>query len=230
MDCITILAQAVETASERPEVIEETIIPIDLIWEQITSLGLLEALTFVSFGAIWLFYGWRIFKMLVIICFGLLGLFLGVIVSDKVSGDANPVIGGLIGLVALAALSVPLVRWAVCILGALAGCLITSGIWCACGLTEEYIWAGALIGIIAGGMISFIVFKAAVMLFSSLGGSALVTTGVLALLYLFPQTTDKVQELVFTQQWFLPVALLVPTVVGIIIQNKFIKKSKEWKV
>ncbi|UCF00401.1 MAG: hypothetical protein JSV82_04880 [Planctomycetota bacterium] len=230
MDCVTILAQAVETASERPEVIEETIVPIDLIWEQITSLELLEALTFISFGAICLFYGWRIFKMLVIICFGLLGLFLGMFISEKVNGDANPVIGALIGLVVMAVLSVPLVRWAVCILGALAGGLLTSGIWFACELTEEYMWAGALIGLVAGGMISFIIFKAAVMLFTSLGGGGLIATGILALLYLYPQTTEKVEELVFTQRWFLPVALLVPTTVGIIIQNKFVKKYKEWRV
>lgn len=230
MDCVTILAQAVETAGERPEAIEETIVPIDLIWEYITSLNVLEALTFISFGAVCLFYGWRIFKMLVIICFGLLGLFLGMMVSDKVSGDANPVFGGLIGLVVLAVLSMPLVRWAVCVLGALAGGILTSGIWYACELTEKYIWAGALIGIVAGGMISFIIFRVAVMLFSSLGGGGLIVTGVLALLYLHPQATEQVEELVFTQKWFLPVVLLVPTVVGVIIQNKSVKSSKEWSV
>jgi len=230
MDCITILAQAVETTSQRPEAIGETIVPIDLIWGQITSLKLLEALTFISFGAICLFYGWRVFKMLVIICFGLLGLFLGVTVSEQISGNANPVIGGLVGLVAFAALSVPLVRWAVCILGALAGGLLTSGIWFSCGLNEEYMWAGALIGIIAGGMISFIIFRIAVILFTSLGGSLLISTGALALLYLYPQTTEKLQELVFTERWFLPVVLLVPTALGIIIQNKFVKKYKEWSV
>jgi len=230
MDYVTILAQAVETTSQRPEAIEETIVPIDLIWEHITSLNLLEALTFISFGAVCLFYGWRIFRMLVVICFGLLGLFLGAMVSEKVNGDANPVIGGLIGLVVMAVLSMPLVRWAVCVLGALAGGLLTSGIWYACELTEQYMWAGALIGIIAGGMISFIIFKAAVMLFSSLGGGGLLAAGVLALLYIYPQTTEKVEELVFTQRWFLPVVLLVPTVLGIIMQNKFVKKYKEWSV
>ncbi len=226
MDCVTILAQAVETAG--PEAAEEAIVPMDLFWTQITSLGLLEALTFISFGAVCLVYGWRVFKMLVVISFGLLGLILGLTVSDKVSGGDSQILGGLIGLGLLAALSVPLMRWAVSILGAVAGGTLTSGIWYACGLTEKYIWAGALIGIVAGGMISFIIFRVAVILFSSLGGSVLMATGILALLYLYPQTTEKVEELIFTQKWFLPTMLMAPTLVGVILQNKFVKGSKEW--
>ena len=230
MDCVTILAQTVGTASETPPAAEEAIVPIDLIWEHITSLNVLEALTFISFGAVCLFYGWRVFKMLVVISFGLLGLVLGMTVSEKISGGSNPVLGGVIGLAVLAALSVPLMRWAVSILGALAGGILTSGTWYACGLTEKYIWAGALIGIIAGGMISFIIFKIAIMLFSSLGGGGLMVTGLLALLYLYPQTTEKVQELVFTEKWFLPVMLLIPTAVGVIVQNKFVKGTQNWSV
>ncbi len=153
---------------------------------------------------------------------------MGLTVSDKVSGGESQILGGLIGLGLLAALSVPLMRWAVSILGAVAGGTLTSGIWYACGLTEKYIWAGALIGIVAGGMISFIIFKVAVILFSSLGGSGLMATGILALLYLYPQTTEKVEDLIFNQKWFLPTMLMAPTLVGVILQNKFVKGSKEW--
>ena len=226
MDCFTILAQAAEAAG--PEAAEEAVVPIEQIWKYITTLNVLEALTFMSFGAVCLVYGWRVFKMLVVISFGLLGLLLGLTVSDKISGGDSQIIGGLIGLGLLAALSVPLMRWAVSILGAVAGGILTSGIWYACGLTETYIWAGALIGIVAGGMISFIIFKIAVILFSSLGGSGLMATGILALLYLYPQTTEKVEELIFTQKWFMPTMLMAPTLVGIILQNKFVKGSKEW--
>ncbi|MHC4658909.1 MAG: hypothetical protein ACYS83_06995 [Planctomycetota bacterium] len=226
MDCFTILAQTAET-SERAE---EAIVPMDVIWEYVISLNFLEALTFISFGAVCLLYGWRVFKILVVICFGLLGLALGITIGGRVNGDDSQIWGGLIGLGLMAGVSLPLMRWAVSILGAVAGGLLTSGIWYACGLTEKYIWAGALIGIIAGGMISFIIFKVAVMLFASIGGSALIVAGVLALLYLYPETTEQVKDLVFNNNWFLPVALMVPTAVGLIVQNKFIKGSKDWEV
>ncbi|MFH1719585.1 MAG: hypothetical protein ABIF19_19720 [Planctomycetota bacterium] len=226
MDCMTILAQATRNAS--PEAAEQAIVPIDLFWKQITSLGMLEALTFISFGVVCLFYGWRVFKVLVVINFGLLGLVLGMAIAEKIVGVNNQLTGGLIGMGLLAVLSVPLMRWAVCLLGAAAGGILTSGIWYACGLTETYIWAGALIGIVAGGMMGFIVFKAAVILFSSLWGSGLTVVGALALLYLYDKTAEPVEALVFNLKWFLPTVLTVPTLIGVILQHKFVKSAKDW--
>src|SRR6056297_1387049 len=49
MDFFSILAQTAEQAPEKAG--EAQIIPIELIWNQITNLGLIEALTFMSFGA-----------------------------------------------------------------------------------------------------------------------------------------------------------------------------------
>jgi hypothetical protein len=224
-----ILAQAAGRAAEASAETER-IVPIDFIWERITTLNFVEALMFISFGTVCLFYGWRVFKILVIISFAILGLCAGILISEKVNGVESQFLGGLIGLVGLAVLSIPLMRWAVSILGGLAGGTLTAGIWYACSLPDEYIWAGGLVGIVAGGMISFIIFRIAVMLFSSLGGSGLVVVGILALLYLYPETTEQVQELVFTNNWFLPTTLLIPTTAGVLVQNKFIKSSQDWSV
>ena len=223
----TILAS---TAANTATTAEEAFVPIDMFWNQITSLSWLEALTFVSFGTVCLFYGWRVFKILVVINFGLLGLAMGMSITDRIVGLNNQLAGGLVGMGLLAVLSVPLMRWAVSILGAVAGGIITSGIWYACYLPEQYIWAGALTGFVAGGMISFIIFKAAVMLFTSLWGSGLTVVGLLALLYLYPRTSVQVHELVLTQNWFLPTAVIVPTIIGVALQNKFVKDSKDWKI
>ncbi|MCK4752996.1 MAG: hypothetical protein KAS75_06090 [Planctomycetes bacterium] len=230
MDCVTILAESAKNADKTSHMMEGTEVPIDLIWQNITSLNVVEALTFISFGAVCLFYGWRVFKILVIISFALLGLVLGMIVSEKINGGGGQLVGGLVGLALMSFLAVPLMRWAVCILGGLAGGILTAGAWYALELNEGYIWAGALIGIIAGGMISFIIFRVAVMLFSSMGGGILMVVGVLALLYLYPETSEQVESIVFEQKWFLPLALLIPTAMGIIVQNKFIKGSKDWRV
>jgi hypothetical protein len=230
MGFFSILAQVTETASETSSAAGGTIIPVDSVWECVTSLNLLEAVTFISFGAVCLLYGWRVFKVLVVISFGLLGLFLGILASEKINGQQHQVLGGLIGFGLMAVISVPLMRWAVSILGAVAGGIMTSGLWYACQLPEKYIWAGGLVGVVAGGMISFIIFRIAVMLFSSLGGSALAVVGVLALLNLYPQTTEQVKELFFGPRWFLPAALLIPAVIGVILQHKFIKGSRDWSV
>ena len=224
MYLIPILAQAAENASQVENV---PVVPIELIWKHITALSLLEALTFISFGTVCLFYGWRVFKVLVAICFAMLGLAIGVMASEKIGGE-NTALIAVLSSIAMAIISIPLIHWAVCILGAAAGGLLTAGGWYGFQLPEQYLWAGALVGIVAGGMISFIVFRIAVMLFSSLGGSMLIVTGALALLYLYPETKEQIEQLVFEEKWFLPVMLLVPTVMGIFTQNKFIKSSADW--
>jgi hypothetical protein len=227
MYLVAILAQAAETTS--PETAVEGIVPTKLIWEHITSLGLVEALTFISFGAVCLFYGWRVFKILVTISFALLGLLLGVW-ANKVLISGNVIWLGAICAALFAFMSIPLMRWGVTLLGAAAGGVLTGGGWLVMGLPERYIWAGALIGVVAGAMISFIVFKIAVMLFTSLGGSALIVVGVLAVLYKYMGAAERLQEMVFNERWFLPVMLLAPVAVGIILQNKFIRGAKDWSV
>lgn len=229
MDCITILAQAAESSAETA--VETPLIPLDSVWEQITALSWLQAVIAISFGAVYLLYGWRIFRILVVICFAIVGLFAGIQIGSQFD---LKIVGGVTGLFLLAAVSVPLMRWAVSLLGAAAGGVLTAGIWYAFELPGKYILAGAVIGIVAGGMISFIVFKIAVMLFTSLGGGALIVAGVLALLHHYEgiqePPTEIVKDMFFNQNWFMPVLLLAPTVFGIVIQNKFIKDSQNWKV
>ena len=227
---LNILAQAVQESTV-VNFQDLDIVPIDFIWEQIVSLSWLQAVLAISFGIVYLLYGWRIFKVLVVISFGLLGMFIGI----KVGRYAGTEIwGGVIGLIAMAVISVPLMKWCVCALGAVAGGILTGGLWYAFELPQMYIWAGAIVGVVAGGMISFIVLKAAVMLFTSLGGSAITVVGMLALLHLYetmaePATTN-IHDLVFEQNWFLPVALTVPTVIGIAMQNRFVKHSQKWEL
>lgn len=228
MDYLTILAQTAETATQTPEVTEQ-VVPIDVIWQQITSLEKIEAFTFISFGIVCLFYGWRVFKILVAISFALIGLFVGFYTNNVLIGG-NEIWLGVLCMILFALFSIPMMKWGVCLLGAAAGGIITGGGWLAIGLPQQYIWAGALVGIIAGGMISFIVFRVAVMLFTSLGGSALVIVGVLSILYKYLGAAEKVEELVLNEQWFLPVVLTLSTMAGIILQSRFIKSSKSFHI
>jgi len=229
MEPATILAQTTGTPVELTA--ETELIPLDLIWGQIAALSWLEAVLAISFGVVYMLYGWRIFKILVVICFGLIGLFAGIKVGQRFDSQ---ILGAVVGLFLLAALSVPLMRWAVSLLGAVAGGILTAGLWYAFELPGQYILAGAAIGLIAGGMSSFVVFKIAVMLFTSFGGGVLTVTGLVALLYQYESMqsppTGQVKDLFLNQNWFLPVLLLIPTFIGIIIQNKLIKSSREWNV
>ena len=230
MNCIALIAEAASSASTVKNPID--FVPIDFIWEQIVSLSWFQAVLAISFGMVYLLYGWRIFKVLVVISFALIGLFLGIYLGAKAG---NQLWGGVIGLLLLAAASVPLMKWCVCVLGAVAGGVLTGGLWYAFDFAQIYMWAGIIIGIVAGGMISFIVLKASVMLFTSLGGSAITAVAVLALMRIYETEvldppTDNIHDMVFNQNWFLPTALIVPTIIGVIMQNNFVKHSHKWEL
>jgi len=232
MNMLFVLAQAAQKHSHQ-------IIQMDVFWQQITRLSWLQALVAVSFGAVYLIYGWRIFKVLAVVSFGMVGLFAGMHLGAKMGGGVSGQMwGGILGLLALAVLSIPFMHWAVSILGAVAGGIVTGCIWYAVGLPQQYIWAGVIIGVVAGGMISFIVFKISVMLFTSLGGAMLIITGLLALAHLYEkvQNTPKtesagfVYSLVNEYNWFVPTMLIFATFVGVVIQNKLVKGSSDWKL
>jgi len=225
-----LLAEA-QQAGGTIEIENVDVVPMDFIWTQITSLTWLQAVLAISFGVVYLMYGWRIFRVLVVICFALMGMFLGIKVGQFTGSE---IWGGILGLILLAAISMPLMKWCVCLLGAAAGGILTAGVWYAFELPQMYIWAGATVGIVAGGMISFIVLKASVMLFTSLGGSAITVIGMLALLHIYEglqePVTTHVHDLVMQQNWFFPLVLTIPTIIGIIIQNKFVKHSQKWEL
>jgi hypothetical protein len=205
---------------------------LDYIWQQATALTWLQAVLAISFGVIPLMYGWRIYKVITVIGLGLLGLHIGIWLGAQVE---KTLLGAIIGAVLFTILAIPLMRWAVCVLGAIAGGVIAAGIWHACTLPEQFVWAGALVGVIAGGMISFVVFKLAVMLFTGFAGSTLVITGAFSLIYRYetfvqaPPTTH-LNNLYYNNPWFLPLLLIVGTLFGIILQFRFLKSSKDWSV
>ncbi len=212
----TYIRESSSTAAARTDALEV----VNYCWTQITGLSWFEAVTAIAFGAILLFHGWRIYKTLVVISFAMLGLFVGIAVGSKAG---SPIWGAVVGMLVLGFISLPLMQWAISILGAIAGGVLAAGLWYAVSLPENYVWAGALIGVVAGGMISFIVIKAAVVLFTSLQGAILISAGTLALLAEWSQTDAWTKDIFFAQKWFFPALLAFITAVGMYIQMKFNK-------
>jgi hypothetical protein len=203
-------------------------VPFDVLWQHITTLDLVEALTFIAFGTVWLFYGWRIFKVLVTISFALLGMTLGIWANQELIAG-NSFWLGLICAVFFGVLSIPFMHWGVSILGAISGAALTAGAVLALGLHDQkLLLAGAIIGLVAGGMISFIIFKIAVVLFTSLGGSILLAVGALAIMCHHMMSQEQFKTFLLQNTWFMPATVLVPMAIGIFLQNKFIKAAPDW--
>jgi hypothetical protein len=208
----------------------------DQFWGSITQLHWFYSLLMLSVGVVYMLYGWRIFRVLVVISFGFLGMFLGILAGDKLSTNSQAIVwGGVAGMALFALIAVPLMKWCISVLGAVAGGVLTSGIWIAFDLSDTYLPAGFIVGFIAGGLISFILLKVSVMLFTSLGGSLIMVTGLLALLYQYDLNisdpmTFYAHDLIFRFQWFVPLAVIIPTCAGMALQNKLIKQSPKWEI
>jgi hypothetical protein len=238
MNLIMVLATVTEETAGRSAELLNVNNARQEFWSLISDLDWRFSLLMISVGIVYMLYGWRIFRVLVVISFGFIGMFLGILAGERLgAGDSsNPVIwGGLAGMVLFAIVSVPLMKWCVSILGALAGGIVTGGLWIAFGLSQTYLLAGFVVGFIAGGLISFILLKISVMLFTSLGGSLVMASGMLALLHRYEVHVIKppaqhIHDLIFMHDWFLPLVLIIPTVIGMLIQNKFIKHSPNWEI
>jgi hypothetical protein len=205
---------------------------LDYIWQQATIMTWLQAVLAISFGVIVLMYGWRIYKTLTVIGFGIVGLYVGMWLGGKLNHE---LMGSIACAIVFMVLALPLMRWAICVLGAVAGGIITAGAWHAFNQPQEFVWAGAIVGIVAGGMLSFIVFKMAVMLFTSFSGAALVLMGAFALIYRYETfvldpPTARLNDLYYNQHWFLPVLMAGLTAFGIILQLRFLKGSVDYTV
>jgi len=198
-----------------------------IFWQQIVSIGLREALGLVAFGFVCVFYGWRIYRGLVVICAAFIGMIVGISVGAKLGSEMW---GGAVGLIVLAIVAFPLTKVGVAILGACAGGIITGGIWYALRLPYEYIWAGALVGFVAGGMVSFIVFRISIMLFTSLAGTAMVIFGLLAVFNLYQPTSQTIHNMVIEYQWFVPLVLILPALGCLFLQNKLIQNGSSFSL
>jgi len=236
MNLISLLAAATEPATAEAEPLFNLQATKQFLFDQISVMHWLHALLLLSVGVVYILYGWRIFRALVVISFGFIGMFLGMLAGDKIPMHDQAVFwGGLVGMILLAALAIPLMKWCVSVLGAISGGILTSGIWIALNLSDTYLPAGFIVGFIAGGLISFIMLKVSVMLFTSLSGSLVMVGGMLGLLHLYDTSisepaTTYTYDLIFTHQWFLPMALIVPTLAGMFLQHKLIKHSPKWDI
>jgi hypothetical protein len=167
-------------------------------------------------GLVYLLFGSSIYKWLVMLNAAVLGAYLGALGGLK----SNAVIpGAMTGGFIAAAMTWPLMRWAVAVMGALFGGMLGASIWLAFKLEPHLAWSGGGMGLIFFGMLTFILFRGSIVMFMSLQGSVMLILGVLGLIYKYqglgPQLTDNMTR----KPFFLAAAIFVPTILGMIYQQ-----------
>jgi hypothetical protein len=180
------------------------------------NMGALTAAVLVMAGMIYLGFGIYAYRSLVTINAAVLGAYIGGLIGGKAG---NAVAGAMVGGFAAAAITWPTMKYAVAIMGGVLGLAAGVAVWRSVGLDPKYAWSGGMTGMVFFGMLSFLLFRGSIMMFTSLQGSVMLIFGLLGLIYKYQEIAPRVNENLSLRPFLLPMAILVPATIGLIYQQ-----------
>jgi hypothetical protein len=185
-----------------------------LTWVQQMGPGL--AALMVLMGVVYLMFGYNIFKGLVLLNAAVLGAIVGSSIGDHTGGSVPLAVTCAF---IFAVITLPLMRWAVAIMGGLCGAAIGVSLWRTLDLDPHFAWAGSGMGLIFFGLLTFILFRGCVMTYMSLQGAAMLICGLLALTFKYDGMPTRVSSVLALKPFLLPMLVFIPTVLGVVYQQ-----------
>jgi hypothetical protein len=181
------------------------------------EMGPATAMLLIVGGIVYMLWGLKVFKILMTVNAGLVGMYIGGLIGSKMgSVTAGTRSGGIGG----ALLAWPSMKYSVAIIGGLFGGLMGATIWRMADLDVQYCWAGALIGLISFGMLSFILFRASIIMYTSLQGGVMLILGILGMCYKYNDIAPHINKQMSGTPYLLLIAVLIPALVGLIYQQQ----------
>jgi hypothetical protein len=175
-----------------------------------------EACLLVLLGIVYLLFGYAIFKPLVTFNAMAAGAYVGALIGRTTNAAAA---GAVIGAIVAAAVTFPLMKWAIMVMGGIFGAALGASLWRQANLQPELAWAGALSGLIFMAMLSMILFRGSVILYTSLQGSVMLVFGVISLLYKYQSMAPDVTATFTKRAFILPTVVLIPALLGLLYQQ-----------
>jgi len=186
----------------------------------IQTLPTLQAVGLALGGFAFMVWGFRNFKLFVVINAAAIGALIGIYVGARTGGPNMPLVLGASGAILLGALARPAVKYAVCIMGALAGGAIGFGAWSLIAATVENArmiqnpWVGGVIGILLGGMLAFVAFPVAVMAFTAFQGATMAVMGACSVLMGQGGVKAWLEPELIQSTYMLSIVIGVPALIG----------------
>ena len=218
------LLQVITSVFSRPD----TLAHPDKLMPHLQSMSVIWAVVFLTAGLVCILNGYKFYKPVTVVLALLIGASVGWALGQRIQAESYITAGCLGALMAAACL--PLMKYAVSIMGGLSGSFIGANAWTSVGKliaesgnkvnnSAETCWIGALIGLVVFGMLAFILFKLSIVLFTSISGSTLAVFCAMALLLQVPQWQTAVTKSMTSHTIVLPLLVLVPAVIGLILQE-----------
>jgi hypothetical protein len=188
---------------------------IDLL-TRAQNMGPATATILVLGGIVYLMWGVQYYKWLMTLNAALMGAFAGLCIGMKT--DAQ-LVGAVVGGFAAAAITWPLMKYAVAIMGGLFGVALGASVWRLTNLDPKFAWAGGLTGLVTLGMLSFIIFRGSIIMFMSLQGAVMLVFGVLGLCFKYQNIAGSIHTSMSAKPFLLPIVIFVPMLCGFIYQQ-----------
>ena len=200
-----------------------------------SDYGIILAMVLFACGLVYMLQGWKIFKILVVANAAVLGGLIGAHVGTFLRGQNTCLYTGIGGALLLAVLAGPLMRYAVSLMGGLAGSFLGYGLWhyvietVGADDLARYAWVGALIGLITLGLLAFVILKAVVTILTSIQGGMMTVAGILTIVLKYPAVRESL-EMPLRQNRHLAALLVgIPAVIGVAFQYAGIAKKAKKK-
>jgi hypothetical protein len=194
--------------------------------QYLSTMDPLQAVLLLAIGLTYMLAGYKMFRVLVTANMAFLGFALGHIVGNWAPSPHNlPFVTGVAGALLLGVLSWPLMKFAVSLMGGLIGAAVGAILWryLARVAGQEtlvpYYGVGAMLGLVTLGMLTFVIFRMTIIIFTSLQGSAMAVAAALSMLLRYERFRPQVEDGLMNNVHLLPLLILVPTIIAIVIQD-----------
>lgn len=219
--------ESITTIFSRPDTLAH---PEQLI-NALSSMAVVWAWVLLVVGILCLIQGYRFYRLVTVSLAIAIGAFAGYSIGQGV--NAEYIFAGCLAAI-LGVGCYTNMKYAVPVIGGLVGAFIGANMWSAfervlssgsAGPSQHY-WIGALIGLIMGGLLAFIVFKLSVVVFTSASGATLAVLGAVALLLRIESVSPAVSDSISAHAIILPMLVCVPALIGFILQENQVDTHK----
>lgn len=183
-------------------------------WCQQMAVG--TSILLVLLGLVYMLYGWNMFKPLITVNAALVGIYAGALLGSRYG---HAFVGGMLGCLVCGCSTLPLMKWAVAVIGGICGALLGAALWKIAGQDPGFAWAGAMTGLVGFGLLSFILFRGSIIMYTSLQGAVMLVIGILGLLFKYQDAGPRISSTMNTQPFVLPVLVFIPAILGLIYQQ-----------
>lgn len=167
-------------------------------------------------------FGWRLWKVCVILSFGLIGAGLGATLAGE---SSNQWYFALIGAVALGLTSYLFANLAIGALGGLIGACTILFFLTKLNLSDSTLWALSGAGLLAGAAYSLLHRQHLIVLVTSFLGAILLLSGLAAIAMNSPGIMSTMRSMAYGSEIVVPFIILVPTVMSSFYQVSDMRRS-----